>query len=181
MLTTKQVIEIVQFDDKVRDKVATEMTGSLPIPIIQGRHLRCLAFYFARSGLPPRTDFDLYPPTWLADIDWDDGVVHSIKEMEPKDFGFAGSRFQVIAKVSYFEINKAAAQKGLGDVEQRGTALAAAYDILLPSWREDRKPEGSAVRHFLELFHSIVEPPFLPVYSRIGTQFFSWLKWHVAA
>jgi hypothetical protein len=178
MLPTTQINDILQFDDRIRDEIATEMTGSWPIPVKRDNHLHCLAFYFARSGLPPRMDFDLYPPTWLVEIDWESGVILSVKETEPKEFGLPGNRFQPFAKVSYVEMNKAAAQKNLGDVIHRATALAAAYDTLLPFWMENRKPEPRLVGHFIGLFQSLTEPPLLPVYTRLGSEFFGWLKQH---
>ena len=75
-------------------------------------------------------------------------------------------------------MNKAATQKNLGDVEQRAAALASTYDTLLPFWMENRNPEPRVAVHFIELFQSLAEPPLLPVYTRLGPEFFGWLKQH---
>lgn len=175
MISTNKIISVTNSNEEIREHVAWELAGSLPIPLLNGKHLIAQAFYYARSGFPPKTVFDLYPPTWLACIDWQSGQVISVQEHPPQAFGMEGTRFQVFATHSYRNQNIEAKRAGLGDVTERVAALAHAYDELLPLFIAGEVAKQDVAAKFRTLFASLVEPPYWPVYYRLGAKFFKWV------
>jgi hypothetical protein len=176
MLPAAAIYKILQFDDTIRSQIANEMTASLPIPSFDGTKLYALAFYFARMGLPPAENYDLYPPTWLVKVDWTTGRTLEIEEKEPADFGIAGDRFRPFAKVSYREMNRAATQRNLGDVVERTKELLEKYDHVVPIWTQGKVIDRLNANAFMNLFTSLTELPLRGVYSLLGGGFFGWLQ-----
>lgn len=168
--------DILQSSEKIRRSIATEMTPSLPIPARVNQALVCRAFYFARAGFPPQTKFDLYPPTWFAELDWKTGEVMTVEARDPPSFGVPGSRFEPFASVSYVERNLAAKELGLGDVTQRNMAINTSYDELVPRWFAGGLSNRQSRSEFITLFEYLAEPAFAPVYQLLGTDFFSWVQ-----
>ena len=176
MIATKELYEIIQFCEDVQKKIAIEMSVSLPIPILRGDECICRVFYFASSGLPPRQDFDIYPPTWFAEFSWQTGRIIILEEKESDFFGISGNRFRPFAKISYINMDKEAEMRGLGNMKQREEAINPTYDQLVISWFNKQQPDAAIVSKFMALFNSLVEAPFLPIYHRLGRDFFGWLN-----
>lgn len=175
MLSTQAMRDTIWFSPDIQEKIALEMTASFPIPVLRDGKMICRAFYHACSGLPPRVDFDLYPPSWIAEFSWENGQVLLLEERPAAFFGLTGDRFHPFAKVSYIALNEQALLAGLGDLPSRQYALDEAYDRLVPGWYGGEPVEPARKEHFLKLLASLVGEPLLPVYRRLGEPFFSWL------
>lgn len=180
MLKTAEINDILRFDDSIRSKIALEMTASLPIPLrqaVNGRNvLFAQSFYFGRKYYPEFEKADLYPPSWKVRVNWQTGDVIDIEEKESDYFGVGRDRFTSFATVSYRSMADEANERQLGTVMERLDRLLELYDTVVDQWMLGSAPARGSANQFQSLFTSLVEPPLLPVYRKLGSDFFGWIR-----
>lgn len=174
MISAKGIYETFNASREIRAKVADELRNSYPIPVRDGDRFYWRCFYFAAFGRPPSLMRDIYPPQWSAVLDRD-GRLLDVRKWTPADYGLNADPDEPFGKVSYV-----AQGGGLGSPVERVEHLLTAYDPAVAAWdagKDPDAPEQRALRStFRTWFYSLAEPFFLPVYRRIGPDFFGWIE-----
>lgn len=165
----------MRFADEVVAVVATEQLCSLPIPAQESGQLKATAFYYGRHFFPKTAEADLYPPTFLGRFDWESGDCEWISSTEPDHLGLADSRFQVVERINYRQIDEDARAKGLGGAVERGETINSLLDELLPIWLDGRKPVPILAERLGIILPTVLPKVYRPVYLSLGREFVQWL------
>jgi len=174
METAKHIYMHFNAGRDIRSKVAIELRNSYPIPIRDGDNYYWRAFYFSVFFSPPATQREIYPPGWSAALSAD-GHLMNVDKLAPVDYGLVADPDQPLGTHSYVELGRED-----GSPIDRVEHLLAAYDPVVAAWSTNENPETPAARNnravFRRWFFGLAEPFFLPVYRRIGADFFDWIE-----
>ena len=169
MLKTSEAHQILSFNEAIRQKVALELSPSVPIPFRQKAALSYRAFYYHLSPTKVRMAFEVYPPNWLATIAAADGALLDLELHEPPYYGLPVKANEAFA-THQFKYHYT-----LDEVEQKNDEMYALIDKLIPQWEAGTPIDGHEAREFLTLFKELAPAPLWPCYKKLS-DFYHWVE-----
>jgi hypothetical protein len=158
---------------QVIERVPEQSRQSLPVPAQHDGQLR-VAFMYAPTLARP-TGSRMAPPHAVAWLDPASGALAGVVPVSPGDFGQQHDPNEFMGE---FKLPPGLTGDQYQHLCQR---LFQLYDALFAAWAPDPSAPGPAVlqgsaREFLQVFGQVSEPPLLPYYHALGTEYFHWVR-----
>jgi hypothetical protein len=157
----------------VRERVSEQSRQSLPVPVRHDGKVQ-VAFMYAPTLARP-TGSRMAPPHAIAWLDPASGALASVASVSPGDFGQQHDPNEFMGE---FKLPPGLTGDQYLALCQR---LFQLYDALFAAWAPNPSVPGPAVlqgsaREFLQIFGQVGEPPLLPYYHALGTEYFQWVR-----
>jgi hypothetical protein len=157
----------------VTDRVPEQSRQSLPVPARRGGRLQVAFMYNPTLTRPGRSW--MAPPDAVAWLDPVSGALAAVTAVTPADFGQQHPPGEMLGE---FQLPQGLTADQYLDLRQR---LFPLYDLLLSAWSGNLPASAPALlqgaaREFLQIFGQVSEPPLLPYYHALGTEYFQWVR-----
>lgn len=157
----------------VGERVSEQSRQSLPVPVRYDGKVQ-VAFMYAPTLARP-TGSRMAPPHAIAWLDPASGALVSVASVSPGDFGQQHGPTEFMGE---FKLPPGLTGDQYLVLRKR---LFQLYDLLFPAWAANPSTQGHALlqgaaHEFLQIFGQIGEPPLLPYYHALGTEYFQWVR-----
>jgi hypothetical protein len=157
----------------VMERVSEQSRQSLPVPVRHDGKVQVAFMYCPTLARP--TGSRMAPPDTVAWLDPVSGALATVAAVTPANFGQQHNPNEMLGE---FRLPQGLTGDQYLDLRKR---LFQLYDLLFAAWAGNPSAPGPALlqgaaREFLQIFGQVSEPPLLPYYHALGTEYFQWVR-----